>query len=305
MQLRRFKTKEPIRQQHIKSHITSRVYTVCGWLSVLFFGCRYVFSSQVQTDKTKQESQMWLQPLITETASCDVYFFCESVRVCVCAHCLLTNQTRSHIHAQLKRPSPSLRVTMDTKVQDLKLSLPVMCTPLTLTNRRKELSNSHFCLSANFFIFSQKQKFTLYNGVSFFECLGGKEGRHFEYFLKVSGIEEKEKLRHGLGVTRSLKFSSAWEEQEWLTTHQAGGCASTQPRCDNSESQPGRSQALTRENPSRYPAFIRTILGFTVTLNALRKSSIDTKTNVLISTFDWNAEGKIESRCWLIYLLYF
>lgn len=76
--------------------------------------------------------------------------------------------------------------------------------------------------------------------------------------------------------------------------HQAGGCASTQPRCDNGESQPGRSQALTRENPSRYPAFIGTIPGFTVTPNAVRKSSIDTKTNVLISTS--NAEGKVESR---------
>lgn len=28
----------------------------------------------------------------------------------------------------------------------------------------------------------------------FFECLGGKVGRHFEYFLKVSRIEEKKKV---------------------------------------------------------------------------------------------------------------
>lgn len=89
------------------------------------FGLRCMFSPQIQTDKRKQEPRMWLQRLIIEAASCDCLFF---VNQCMCLSALTVCQLFPHTHTP-KKPSPSLLVTMDTKAQDLKLSLPVMCTP--------------------------------------------------------------------------------------------------------------------------------------------------------------------------------
>lgn len=59
-----------------------------------------------------------------------LFIFCELVH-CVCVCSLSANCSLTHTHTP-KTPSPSLPVTMDTKAQDLKLSLPLMCTPHSL-----------------------------------------------------------------------------------------------------------------------------------------------------------------------------
>lgn len=100
---------------------------------------------------------------------------------------------------------------MDTKAQDLKLSLPVMCTPHRPESAywqiRKRSFSAHISMQIQM---SRKQKFTLCNVVFLPDIWEGCE----------ASICEGER-RRGRKLRWDFFHYSGWEENRWLTTHEA------------------------------------------------------------------------------------
>lgn len=140
---------------------------------------------------------------------------------------------------------------------------------------------------------SRKQKFTLYNTVSFW--ISERKVRHqFDYFLRASSIEKE--TEEEAESNKSLQFfclrgtSDSWHIR--LVAVLPALC------CNNGESQRDRSQTLTRQTPNHYPISILHHPQFTVTSDTLCGVQVMQKPTCLSVSQHWDqADSEIESLC--------